>query len=165
MFPNPSLSPSPSLKHTRNQPIRHSICVALPVLAVLAAAAVLVAHTAVHQQDGHVNDVEVGQNVAEATGSTVGQRAHQVTCVVEVPGHAPEAGGQELAVVKATVCGVVRALDESWLAPPDGAGSLCAAEPVLLVVGGAEDVIPDKAQEEDSQGMGVRQLDWVVHQV
>lgn len=48
-----------SLKHSRNQPVRHSICVAFPVLAIFVAAAVLITYTAVHQQDGHVNNVEV----------------------------------------------------------------------------------------------------------
>lgn len=95
--------PSAALKQPRNQPVRHSVSVASPVFAVLAAAAVLVAHAAVHQQDGHVNYVEVREQVAETTGGAVGQGAHQVTCVVEVARYAPEAGGHKLAAVQAAV--------------------------------------------------------------
>lgn len=125
----------------------------------------LVAHTAVDQQDGHVNDVEVWEYVAEAAGGAVSQRPHQVTSVVEVPRHSPETWGQELAVVDATVSGAVRALDVRWLPAPDGAGALGAPEQVLLVVGGAEDVITGKAEQQDGQGVGVWELDWLVHQV
>lgn len=160
-----SFLPSSSLKHSRNQSVRHSVCVSLPVLAVFAAAAVLVTHTAVDQEDGHVNNIEVGQNVTKATGSTVRQRAHQVTGVVEVAGHTPEARGEELAAVEATVCGTVRALNVLGLTAPDGAGALCATEQVLLVVGGTEDVIPDEAEQQDSHSMGGGKLDRVVHQV
>lgn len=117
------------------------------------------------QQDGHVNDVEIWKYVAKATRGTVGQRAHQVAGVVEVPGHAPEAGGQELAVVHAAVSGAIRALDVCWLAAPDGAGALRAAEQILLVVGGAKDVISNKAEQQDCEGVGIGQLDRVVHQV
>lgn len=80
-----------SLEHSRNQSVRNGVCVAFPVFPVLAAAAVFVAHAAVDQQDGHVNDVEVRQYVAEPAGGAVSQRAHQVPGVVEVAGHAPEA--------------------------------------------------------------------------
>lgn len=67
--------------------------------------------------------------------------------------------------MNAAVCGAVRALDVRWLPAPDGAGALGAPEQVLLVVGGAEDVIPDQAEQQDSQGVGVGELDWLVHQV
>lgn len=95
----------------------------------------LVAHTPVHQQDGHVNDVEVRVQVAKTAGGAVGQRAHQVARVVEVPRHPPEAGGHELAVVQATVSRAVRTLDVFGLLAPNGAGALGAPEQVLLVVG------------------------------
>lgn len=125
----------------------------------------LVAHAAVHQQDGHVNDVEVREDVAEAAGGTVGQRAHEVARVVEVAGHSPEAGGHELAAVDAAVGRAVGALDVRRLPAPDGARALCAPEQVLLVVGGAEDVVPDQAEQQHRQGVGGGQLDRVVHQV
>lgn len=125
----------------------------------------LIAHTAVDQQDGHVNDIEVRENVSKAAGGAVGQRTHQVSGVVEVPGHSPEARGHELAAVGATVTGAVCALDVRRLLAPDRAGALGASEQVLLVVGGAEDVIPNQAEHQDSQGVGVRELDWVVDQV
>lgn len=94
---------SAMLKQPRNQSVRHSVGVAPPVFAVLAAAAVLIAHTPVHQQNGHVNYVEVWEQVAKTAGGAVGQRAHQVTRVVEVARYAPEAGGHELAAVQAAV--------------------------------------------------------------
>lgn len=71
--------------------MRHGVGVPLPVLAVFAAAAVLVAYAAVNQQDGHVNDVEEREKMSEATGGAVGQRPHQIASVVEVARHSPEA--------------------------------------------------------------------------
>lgn len=68
-------------------------------------------------------------------------------------------------MVDATVSRAVRALDVRWLLAPDGAQSVGTPEQVLLVVCGAEDVIPNEAQQKDSQGVGVRKLDWVVYQV
>ena len=49
------------LEYSRYEPVGHGICVTLPVIAIFAAAAVLISHTAVDQQDGHVYEVEVGQ--------------------------------------------------------------------------------------------------------
>lgn len=127
--------PTAGLEQPRNQSVRHSVSVALPVFAIFAAAAMLVAHTPVHQQNGHVNYVKVREQVAETTGRAVGQRAHQVACVVEVPRHPPEAGGHELAAVQATVSRAVQTLDVFGLLAPNGAGALGAPEQVLLVVG------------------------------
>ena len=87
------------LEDAREQAVRHGGRVALPVAAVLVGTPVLVPEAAVGQQDGHEDDVEVGQEVAAATGQAVRQAAHQVTRVVEVAGHAPEARDQQLAVV------------------------------------------------------------------
>lgn len=154
-----------SLKDPGNQPVRHGVGVALPVFAVFAAAAVLVAYAAVDQQDGHVDDVEVREEVSEATGGAVGQRSHQVARVVEVARHSPETWGQQLTAVDLAVTGAVRALDKGGLAAPDGAGAVAAPEQVLLVVGGPEDVISHQAEQEHSQSVKVGQLDRVVDQV
>lgn len=81
---------TPLLKEPGDQPVRHGVGVALPVFAVFAAAAVLVADAAVNQQNGHVDDVEVREEVSEAAGGAVGQRSHQVAGVVEVARHSPE---------------------------------------------------------------------------
>lgn len=124
-----------------------------------------ISHTPVDQQDGHVDNVEVRENVAETTGGTVGQGAHQVAGVVEVARHSPETWGQELAAVGAAVGGQVRALDVGGLATPDGADAVRAAEQVFLMVGGAEDVIPNQTKQQYGEGVGVWELDWVVHQV
>lgn len=59
------------LKQSRDEPVGHCISVAFPVLPILAAAAMFITHTAVDQQDGHVNNVEVRKNVAKTTRSTV----------------------------------------------------------------------------------------------
>lgn len=144
--PTSSSSTLLPLKHPRNKPVWHSVRVAFPVLPVLAAAAVLIPHTAVDQQYGHVHDVEVREEVSEATGGTVRQGAHQVASVVEVPGNAPETRGHKLAVVEATVSRAVRTLDVRWFTAPDGAGALGASEQILLVVGGAEDVVTDEPE-------------------
>lgn len=67
--------------------------------------------------------------------------------------------------MRAAIGGAIRALDPCWFATPDGAGALCAAEQILLVVGGAKDVIPNEAEQQDGEGVGIGELDWVVHQV
>lgn len=153
------------LKHSWDESVRHSVRVLLPVFAVFAAAAVLVPHTAVHQQDGHVNDIKVREQVTESAGRAVGQRSHQVPSVVKMPGHAPEASGEQFAFVDASVGRAVGALDVGRLAAPDGAGSLCASEQVLLVVRGAEDVITSQTKEQNGRGVDVRELDGMVDQV
>lgn len=62
----------------------------LPVLAVFAGATVFIPHAAVGQQNGHVNDVEIRQDVPKATSQAVRQGAHQVACVVKMASHSPE---------------------------------------------------------------------------
>lgn len=106
-----------------------------------------------HQQNSHVDHIEVGQDVTEATGGTIGQRPHEVSGVVEVTGHAPEAGCHEFAAVNSSITGVVRALNVRGFISPDGAGTLSAAEQVLLMVRGAEDVVSDQTQDQDNQGV------------
>ena len=67
--------------------------------------------------------------------------------------------------MEAAVTGVVRALDVRWLTAPDGAGALGAAEQILLVVGGAENVIPNEAERQHGEGVDAGELHRVVHQV
>lgn len=81
------------------QAVGHSGCVALPITAILVGTAVFIAEAAVDKQDGHKDDVEVGEKVAATTSQAVGEAAHQVTSIVEVTGHTPEARNQQLAVV------------------------------------------------------------------
>lgn len=54
-----------------------------------------------------------------------------------------------------TVAGAIGALDVGRLAAPDGAGAIAAPEEVLLVVGGAENVISHQAEQEHSQRVKV----------
>ena len=117
------------------------------------------------QQDGHVDDVEVGQEVAAAAGQAVRQAAHQVAGVVEVAGHAPEAGHQQLAVVLLLIGRREGTLDDLGLPAPDQAAPVRAAEEVLLMVGHPEDVVAQQAQQQDAQGVAGGQLHGVVHQV
>lgn len=114
-----------------------------------------VTHAAVDQQDGHVDNVEIWKNVGETTGGAVGQGAHQVAGVVEVARHSPETRGQELTAVVAAVSGHIGALNVGGLAAPDGAGPLCTAEQILLMVGGAEYVVTNEAEQQDGKGMSV----------
>lgn len=118
-----------------------------------------------HQQDGHVHYVEVRQQVLPATGQAVGQRPHQVARVVHVSGHSPETGGEQLALVDAAVRRAIGALDITRLAAPDPTVALCAAEQVLLMVGGAEDVVTPQAEDEDPCNLRGGELDGVVDQV
>lgn len=66
----------------------------------------------------------------------------------------------ELAVGRA-----VGTLNEGGLLAPDGAVPLRAAKQVLLVVGGAEDVVAHQAQKENGRGLEGGELYWVVDQV
>lgn len=59
----------------------------------------------------------------------------------------------------------VRALDEGGGTAPDGAGALGAPEQVLLVVGGAEDVVARQAQQQHGRGVWPGQVHRMVHQV
>lgn len=59
----------------------------------------------------------------------------------------------------------VRTLDEGRLAAPDCAGAILATEEVLLVVGGAEYIVSQEAEQQDCQGVSVRELDGVINQV
>lgn len=79
-----------TLEDAGQQTVGHCGGVAVPVLAVFVTAAVLIAYAAMYQQDGHVDDVEIRQQVLAPTGHAVRQRAHQVTRVVHVAGHPPE---------------------------------------------------------------------------
>lgn len=139
-----------NLKDARQQTVWHGGGVAVPVLAVFVTAAVLVAYAAMHQQDGHVDDVKVRQQVHAATGHAVRQRAHQVARVVHVAGHPPEGRCHQFAFVKAAVGRSVGTLDESGLFTPDFAVAFCATEKVFLMVRCTEDVVSQQTQDEDA---------------
>lgn len=62
-----------ALEDVGQQTVGHGCGVALPVLAVLVATAVLITNAAVHQQDGHVDDVKIGQQVLATAGQAVRQ--------------------------------------------------------------------------------------------
>lgn len=125
----------------------------------------LIPKAAVGEQNGHINDVEVRQDVLKATSQAIGQRACQVSCVVEMTCPAPKSGGHQLAVVLGAIHGCVGALDVLWLLPPDPAVAIGATEEVLLVVSHSEDVITQQAQHQDPYGMSCAQLDRMVNQI
>lgn len=125
----------------------------------------LVPNAAVGEQNAHVNDVEVRQDVLKATSQAIGQRAHQVSRVVEMTCPAPKSGGHQLAVVLGPIHGHVGALNVLRLLPPDPAVAIGTTEEVLLVVGHSEDEITQQAQHQDPYGMGCAQLDRVVNQI
>lgn len=108
----------------------------------------LVADAAMDEQDGHVDDIEIRQQVVKPTGQAVGQRSHQVSGVVHVTGQPPEAGDHELAVVLLTVSRRVRTFDEFRLLAPDDAVAVGAPEQVFLMVGHPEDVVPNEPQQK-----------------
>lgn len=88
-----------------------------------------------HQQDAHVDDVKIGQQVLATTGHAIRQRAHQVARVVHVARHSPKPRGHQFALVKAAIGRSVGTLDEGGLLTPDFAVTLRATEKVFLVVG------------------------------
>lgn len=71
--------------------VPHSVGVLLPELSVLGRAAMLVSVDPVHQQDRHVDDVKVGQDVGEAAAEAVRQRSHKIPSVVHMSCHSPPA--------------------------------------------------------------------------
>ncbi len=154
-----------ALEDVGQQTAGHGCGVALPVLAVLVATAVLITNAAVHQQDGHVDDVKIRQQVLATAGQAVRQWAHQVPRVVHVTGHPPKPRGHQFALVNPTIGRLVWTLDEGGLLTPDFTVTLCATEKVFLVVGWAEDVVAHQTQDEDTCGMRRRKLDGVVDQV
>lgn len=137
----------------------------LPVLPIFAATTVLVPNAAVAQQNGHVNDVEVRQDVLKATSQAIGRRAHPVSRVVEMTCPAPKARAHQLAVALGPIHGHVGALDGLRLLPPDPAVAIGMTEEVLLVVGHSEDGTAQQAHHQDPYGMGCAQLDRVVNQI
>lgn len=145
--------------------VRHGGGVALPVLPVFAETTVLIPKAAVGQQDCHVNDVEVRQDVFKPTSQAVGQGAHQIARVVEVACPAPEARGHQLAVELGAIHRHVGALDVLRLLPPDLAVAIRTTEEVLLVVCRSEDVVANQAQYQDAHGISCAQLHRVVNQI
>ncbi len=67
-------------------------------LAILASHLTLVAGLTVDEEEEQVDEIEVGQDRVELAGQRVGQRQGQVARVVDVPGEAPPATAQQLAL-------------------------------------------------------------------
>lgn len=76
-------------------------------------------NAAVGQQNSHINDVEIRQDVVKPTSQAIGQGAHQISRVVKMSRPPPESRGHQFAVVLGPVHGHVGTLDIFWFLPPD----------------------------------------------
>ena len=106
------------------------------------------------QQDEHEDQVVVGEDVADSAGEAPGRSLHEVSRVVHVPGDAPPARQQQLALPLLAVAALVGRVDVLGQGAPDGGLSVSASEVVLLLVDGTEDVVPGCTQEEDKSEDG-----------
>lgn len=154
-----------TLKHSWYEPVRHGSSVATPVLPVLAGTTVFIPNAAVDEQNRHINNVEVRQDVFKPTSQAISQGAHQISRVIKMPCPPPEPRGHQLAVVLGPIHRHVRALDVLRFLPPYLAVAVRTSEEVLLVVGRSEDVIAHQAQHQDPCGISGAQLDRVVNQI
>jgi hypothetical protein len=67
-----------------DQFVGHDFTVFLPVLAVLSMTTEMITFDTLKEQNGHVDDVEVGKEVSGSTGHTHGQGNEKITDIVEV---------------------------------------------------------------------------------
>eukprot|EP00754_Rhynchopus_humris_P025004 Rhum_TRINITY_DN14924_c30_g1::Rhum_TRINITY_DN14924_c30_g1_i1::g.129208::m.129208 len=127
------------------------------LIAVLRTADVVIASGPVDEQDREVDRVEVCDNRAEAGGERPAETVEPVSGVVDLAGHAPPAGDQQLLV--RVVCGhrlQVRHRRAVRVAP----------ERILLRVGQAEHTEAQQVEEDENEGRHLRgEVRVVVHQV
>lgn len=146
----------------------YNLAVALPILAVLLAAFLLVSAFTVHEKHAEIDDVEIREDHAPGAGGALLELGGDVTgdgvlvAVDEIPGHAC---GQAVAEGHDPVAEVVDVAGTSPPAGDDEFGSSFGGdglevgdarvvgvrpEAVLLVVGGAEDVVSHALEGEDA---------------
>jgi|NOAtaT_5_FD_contig_101_21799_length_1734_multi_3_in_0_out_0_1 hypothetical protein len=70
------------------------------------------------KKDGHINDIEVGEDVSETTSHTHGERNQKITDIIKMSRKTPEAAGQENRFVSFSVRRTVIGLNElGWFTP------------------------------------------------
>lgn len=148
-----------------DQLVRNSLHVLFPELAILALAASVITLDAVQQQDGHVDDVEVRQQVLGAAGHAHGQGDQEITNIVEVTRETPVSGAEEERLVGLAVRGDERGADHLGGLAPDHALAVGRADNVLLVVDRAEDEVTSEADGENETELDGGQVDGVADQV
>lgn len=120
---------------------------------------------AVQQQDGHVDDVEVRQEVLGAAGHAHGERDQEVTDIVEVTRETPVTGAEEERLVGLAVGGDEGGADDLGGLAPDHALAVSRADDILLVVDGAEDEVAGKADSENDAELNGGQVDGVADKI
>jgi len=153
------------LVDVRDELVRDSLHVLLPELAVLALAASVITLDAVQQQDGHVDDVEVRQQVLGTARHAHGQGDQQITNIVEVTGETPVSRAQQQRLVGLAIRGDERGADDLGGLAPDHALAVGGADNILLVVDGAEDEVSSEANGEDESKLERGQVNGVANQV
>lgn len=154
-----------SLKKSGKKPVRYCISVPLPVLAILARASVFIPDAPVNQKDGHVNDVEVRQNVLKATSQTVCQGAHQVSSIVEVACHSPESRRQQLTVVFGPISQHIGTFNVCGLLPPDFTVAIRTTKEVFLMIGHPKYIVAHQTQQQNPNCITCGKLNRVINQV
>lgn len=142
-----------------------NLLVLLPVLAILALAAGVVTLDAVQQENGHVNDVKVREQVLGAAGHAESQRDQKIAHIVEVARETPVTGAEQQRLVGLAVRGHERGADHLGGLAPDHALAVGRADNVLLVVNRAEDKVSGVSDSEDQSKVERAQIDGVAHKV
>ncbi len=113
-------------------------------------ATLIIAASAICQENGQVNHVKIRDEVGESSGQAPGKRECNLRHVVEVTRHTPPAGGQQEIFVLLAVGGRVGGLNQiGWLAP-HGRGTVRSTYPLALGVGSIVDVDCSRPEHEDS---------------
>jgi len=154
-----------SLVDIGDQLVRNHPHVFLPVLAVLALAASVITLDTVQQQNGHVDDVEVGQQVLGTAGHAHGQRQQQIADIVEVARQTPVAGAEQQRLVRLAIRCHERSANDLGRLAPNHALAIGGANNVLLVVDRAEDEVSCRADGEDDAELDWSQVDRVAEKV
>lgn len=154
-----------SLVDIGDQLVRDDPHVLLPVLAVLALAAGMITLDTVQQQNGHVDDVVVRQQVLGAASHAHGQRDQQIAHIVEVARQTPVAGAEQQRLVGLAIRCHKRSADDLGRLAPDHALAVGRTNNVLLVVDRAEDEVSCKADGEDDAELNWGQVNWVAEEV
>lgn len=119
----------------------------------------------VQQQDGHVDDVEVRQEVLGAAGHAHGERDQEVTDIVEVTRETPVTGAEEERLVGLAIGGDEGGADDLGGLAPDHALSVGRTDDIFLVVDGAEDEVAGEADGENKAELDRGQVDGVADEV
>lgn len=101
-----------------NQFVRNIFTELIPVFSVFILTTSIIPVDSMEKKDGHINDIEVGEDVSETTSHTHGERNQKITDIIKMSRKTPEAAGQENRFVSFSVRRTVIGLNElGWFTP------------------------------------------------